>query len=301
MNEIVKFQNESGGEVSFTANDLRERLCPTATDQDLAFAMALCQAQHLNPFTKDVHIIKYGNAPAQLITSKDVFSKRANANPNYEGFEAGVVVLSNGQIVHREGSAVYKAANEQLLGGWCKVFVKGKHPFYDEVTLDEYSTGKSNWLKMPATMIRKVAYVHCLREAFPEDFQGLYTPEEMGKPGEIAEMLEQSDNVASERVSEPQDVVYEVLGADEDQDAELMDEFMQLAGTFADLRGKTFDDVINAINGTKAMAKHGAITDVDSMTNEQLNVARVLLMQWIDKAKPSEPTQENLASEDISF
>lgn len=35
------------------------------------------------------------------------------------------------------------------------------------------------WAKMPATMIRKVALVQALREAFPEDFQGMYAPEEM--------------------------------------------------------------------------------------------------------------------------
>lgn len=298
MNEIVKFQNETGGEVSFTAKDLRDRLCPTATDQDLAFAMALCQAQKLNPFTKDVHIIKYGNAPAQLITSKDVFSKRANANPNYEGFEAGVVVLSNGQIVHRQGSAVYKAANEQLLGGWCKVFVKGKHPFYDEVTLDEYSTGKSNWVKMPATMIRKVAYVHCLREAFPEDFQGLYTPEEMRESGDRVEILEESNNTALDSVLEPESVVYEALGADEEQDEELLSEFIELAGKFAELRNKSFDDVVKAIKSSKAMSKHGEFEDINEMNNAQLRVANALLMGWIEKAQPK---QDDLFEEDQEF
>ena len=299
MNEIVKYTNEAGAVIEFTAQDLKERLCPTATDQDIAFAMALCQAQKLNPFTKDVHIIKYGNAPAQLITSKDVFSKRANANPNYEGFEAGVVVLNTntGQITHRPGSAVYKQANEQLLGGWCKVFVKGKHPFYDEVTLEEYSTGKSNWTKMPATMIRKVAYVHCLREAFPEDFQGLYTPEEMGKSGDQAEILDERNNVALDSVSEPDSVVYEVLEADEDQDHSLYSEFVMNCGEFAEMKGKSFDDVITAVINAKAMKKYAPTGDVSEWNNAQLAVANSLVQQWIERSKPA----ENMASEDISF
>ena len=44
----------------------------------------------------------------------------------------------------------------------------------------EYSTGKSNWTSKPATMIRKTAIVHALREAFPDEFGGLYDAVEMG-------------------------------------------------------------------------------------------------------------------------
>jgi hypothetical protein len=34
-------------------------------------------------------------------------------------------------------------------------------------------------------MIRKVALVQALREAFPEDFGGLYSPEEMGNQAAV--------------------------------------------------------------------------------------------------------------------
>jgi hypothetical protein len=37
----------------------------------------------------------------------------------------------------------------------------------------------SNWKSMPATMIRKVPLVQSLREAFPDEFGGMYSPEEM--------------------------------------------------------------------------------------------------------------------------
>lgn len=177
--EIVKFESATGQPVRFTSDEVRARLCPNITDKELAFTMALCQAQKLNPFTKDVYIIKYGDGPASIVTSKDTFTKRAQANPRFEGMEAGVTVVNNNRIVQRPGSMVLKG--ESLVGGWCKVYVKGyKVPIFDEVSLDEYSTGKSNWVKMPATMIRKVALCHALREAFPDDFQGLYGEEEMG-------------------------------------------------------------------------------------------------------------------------
>lgn len=48
------------------------------------------------------------------------------------------------------------------------------------VSLKEYNTGKASWLKMPATMIRKVAIVQALREAFPSELGGMYDSSEMG-------------------------------------------------------------------------------------------------------------------------
>lgn len=186
--EIVRFESATGQPVRFTSDEVRARLCPNITEQELAFTMALCQAQKLNPFTKDVYIIKYGDGPASIVTSKDTFTKRAQANPRFEGMEAGVTVINNNRIVQRPGSMVLRG--ESLVGGWCKVYVKGyKVPIFDEVSLAEYSTGKSGWKKMPATMIRKVALCHALREAFPDDFQGLYGEEEMGAdiPGDGTE------------------------------------------------------------------------------------------------------------------
>jgi hypothetical protein len=45
--------------------------------------------------------------------------------------------------------------------------------------MTEYNTGKSSWAKIPATMIRKVALVQALREAFPSDLGGCYDSAEM--------------------------------------------------------------------------------------------------------------------------
>src|SRR5690606_10607607 len=60
-----------------------------------------------------------------------------------------------------------------------------KVPMEVTVSLQEYQRYNSkgelmrNWKEMPATMIRKVALVQALREAIPEEFGGLYSPEEM--------------------------------------------------------------------------------------------------------------------------
>lgn len=290
-NEMVKFTDDRGEVVQFSAQDIKARLCPNIEDKELALVLGLCKAQRLNPFNKDVYIIKYGNSPASIVTSKEVFTKRANANPDYEGFEAGVTYINaNGEVRTREGSAVYKAANETLVGGWCRVHVKGRRPFYDEVTLEEYSTGKSGWAKMPATMIRKVALVHCLREAFPDDFQGLYAAEEMGNAGEKAQAME-----AQEVEPVQQETPKQVQQAPVAQGDALQAEFYEIASAsqmeiidrmvsqLARFRGVSVDEVRSWLYASNTMRGMG-VTEGADMTPEQAQAAAVLLGRWIAKA-----------------
>ena len=123
--------------------------------------------------------IKFGNSPANIVVGKDVFVKRAYRNPNFEGMKAGIVILKpDGSMDYREGSL--KAPKEILVGGWCEVYVKDmKFPIRSEVSMEEYSKGQSTWKQMPCVMIRKCAMVTALREAFPEDLQGMYDAAEI--------------------------------------------------------------------------------------------------------------------------
>lgn len=156
------------------------------TDQEVVMFLNLCRFQHLNPFLREAYLIKFGNQPATIVTGKDAITKRAMRNPKYAGQQAGVVIINpeRGDLEYRPGSLVI--AGEQLVGGWAKVYVKGYDiPIEAVVSYDEYvgttkdGTVNSQWAKKPATMIRKVALVQALREAFPEDLGGLYASEEM--------------------------------------------------------------------------------------------------------------------------
>ena len=166
------------------------------TDGEVMMFMSLCRFQHLNPFLKEAYLIKYGtNDPATIVTGKDVFTKRAEANPNYKGKKAGVIVQKeDGTVEEREGTMVLPS--EKLVGGWARVFIKDKEPEYQSVSFDEYAGRKkdgtlnSQWAKKPATMIRKVAVVQALREAFPDRFQGLYAQEEMATVNDVGQDIE---------------------------------------------------------------------------------------------------------------
>lgn len=180
---IVKYQTDKG-EIELSKETIKNYLisgdASKVTDQELEMALRLCQYQGLNPFLREVYIVKYGTSPANIIVGKDVFVKRAKNNPKFKGFEAGVIVLTpKGGIEYRNGS-LFAVGKEELIGGWAKVYIEGwEVPFEHTVSFAEYNSGQSTWKKIPGTMIRKVALVQALREAFPDDFQGLYDSSEM--------------------------------------------------------------------------------------------------------------------------
>ena len=156
------------------------------TDQEVAMFLNLCRFQHLNPFLREAYLIKFGSQPATIVTGKDAITKRAMRNPKYAGQKAGVVIFheESGELEYRNGSLVMDG--EKLVGGWAKVYVKGYEvPIEVAVSYQEYvgtkkdGTVNSQWATKPATMIRKVALVQALREAFPEDLGGMYSSEEM--------------------------------------------------------------------------------------------------------------------------
>ena len=216
--EIVKFEDDAGQSVSITPADVKQTFCPNATDSEIQLFMALCANKRLNPYTKEAYLIKYGNAPASMITARAAFQKRADANPDFEGTEIGtVVMLQNGTIERMPGEAYYPQAGQTLIGGWAKVYRKGRKPFYTEVPIQEYSTGKSNWTRMPSTMICKVAEVHALRSAFPSDFSGMYVAEEMA----VESTVEPSASHPVESTYEPPTQPQSQQGPSDDDKLEL--------------------------------------------------------------------------------
>ncbi|NCC59089.1 MAG: phage recombination protein Bet [Synergistales bacterium] len=159
--------------------DIKDYICPAATDQEAFMFLKLCQARNLNPFTNEAYLIKYG-AKAQMVVGKEAFMRKAELHPQYTGFKAGVIVkLENGvALQYREGSFVDEG--EKIVGGWAEVYRKDRtHPIRAEVSLKDYDSGKDGpWKNHKATMIRKVPLVQAMREAFPSDLSGCYDSSE---------------------------------------------------------------------------------------------------------------------------
>lgn len=168
-------------EVTLSRAIVRQYLCrgeaAGVSDAEIVQFMALCRANGLNPFVGDAYLVKYKNSPAQMITSKNAFMKRAEAGADYQGFTAGVIVVRNNEVVELEGA--FCLPSDTLVGGWCRVLRKDRqNPIVARVSLREYHTDKSTWAAKPATMIRKVAIAQAFREAYPVNLGGLYVPEE---------------------------------------------------------------------------------------------------------------------------
>ena len=183
----VEIEAADGQRFTVSFEDVRHFISPKATDAECKIFLETCRAYHLNPFTTEAFLIHYDNksdeTPATIVLGKSCYMQMAERHPAFDGFEAGVIVLSDGGIESREGSLVYDG--EELLGGWARVYRKDRsRPSYEEVKLGEYNTGKSQWGVRPATMIRKVALVHALREAFPSTYGGLYDESEVAVDAE---------------------------------------------------------------------------------------------------------------------
>lgn len=182
----VEITGADGQHFTVSFGDVRNFICPKATDAECKIFLETCKQYHLNPFTKEAYLIHYDNknddTASTIVLGKNCYMQMAERNPNFDGFEAGVIVLTaDGQLLNREGSIVYDGdGGETLLGGWAKVYRKDRtRSSYEEVKLSEYDTGKSLWNGKKATMIRKVALVHALREAFPSTFGALYDESEV--------------------------------------------------------------------------------------------------------------------------
>lgn len=175
------------------------------TDQELVFFMNTCKMQKLNPLASgEVYCIKFGSEPAQMVIGKDAYLRRAFSNPDYLYKEDGITVQRGNEIIQKEGCCLYPG--EKLIGGWCKVhFMRNskERTAYKEVSLEEYNKGQANWKTKPATMIDKVAVSQCVRDAFPKDYEGLYSEDEMVASGAIpvnfreVKTEQENDNMAA--------------------------------------------------------------------------------------------------------
>jgi len=172
INSITKYATDHGN-VELSPEIIKSYLVPEdskITDQEIGFFLQMCKFQKLNPFMKEIYIVKYGNYPAAFIVAKDTFLRRAKKNDTYKGHSVGI---------SDDGKTAF-----------AQVYIDGfELPIKCEVEYDEYvvlKDGQPNkmWSAKPRTMLKKVALVQALREAFPQDLGGLYERDEIADPEE---------------------------------------------------------------------------------------------------------------------
>lgn len=256
------------------------------TDQEIVFFMNTCKMQKLNPLASgEVYCIKFGSDPAQMVIGKDAYLRRAFSNPDYLYKEDGITVLRGEQIVQKEGCCLYPG--EKLIGGWCKVYFmrNGKErTAYKEVSLDEYNKGQANWKTKPATMIDKVAISQCVRDAFPKDYEGLYSEDEMVASGAIPVNFREVNNTESSDAP-----ATEVVDTDPVISQEQRQAFFRAA------RSQFGKDDGNAI--VKQIIESMGLESTTGMTESQYVEATERLMKMVDGRKAAVASDETAAEE----
>lgn len=139
---------------------IRDMFAKGANDNEFGVMIELARKYQLDPFARQIWLVKYGDNPAQIFCGRDGYLAIAHRSGQFDGIQSGSRIEDNELI------------------GWCRVYRKDmSHPIEVEVYASEYSTGKNLWRDKPRTMIQKVAEAHALRRAF--SISGLYSPEEI--------------------------------------------------------------------------------------------------------------------------
>lgn len=159
------------------------------TEQQTKQFLAVAGTFGLNPWKREVYAVTFknkdGGTEMSIVTGYETYIKRAELNPNYDGYE----------ITWKGGFKPGKIVKHGKSGDWeipailpdgevsctCTVYRKDRnHPISEEVFFDEYNQNNSMWQSKPRTMLKKVAIVSAFRKAFPIDFGGMpYTSDEL--------------------------------------------------------------------------------------------------------------------------
>lgn len=183
--------------------EIRKMISPSTplTDLEFSFLVQLGKATQLNPFMREIWVVKYRRKnrdtgkfeelPAQIFIGRDGYRKAAQRQKDYEYHQVNAVYSNDKfQIIDDIIHHTYGFSNRgELLGSYCIVKRKSaEKPTYVMATMKEYNQKQSLWNDKPETMIKKVAEAQALRQAFQEVLAGTYSdaelePEQSQEPG----------------------------------------------------------------------------------------------------------------------
>ena len=168
---------------------VRKTYAQKFTGAEFAMVMALAKQLGANPFTREIHFIKYGDNVSSPL-SYHFLNKRMQMHPDYlrhrcnpvYSYEKFSVDDEDGyERVHHVPIVDSKSRGE-LLGAYCQVWKRSVNdgPFnYIWIDFAAVNQGNSQWKKAPGWMTRKCALSAGARDAFPDMFAGAYIEEEI--------------------------------------------------------------------------------------------------------------------------
>lgn len=167
-----------------------------ATDAEFSMFVAFCKATGLNPFKREIWFIKipekrfYSSrdkkevtipARVQMMTGINGFFMIANKNPMFDGMPEVTFERDKDGCILSCRAEVYRKDRRFPSVGVAR---------WDEFFPGETDKKNSIWETKPHVMIAKVAKAIALREAFPQELNGLHSEEEMAK---VIELYSEAD------------------------------------------------------------------------------------------------------------
>ena len=259
-------QPKQRAEIELNPKTVRAYINKDASDQEIALFLNQCVMFNLNPFKREIYLIKYGNQPATFVVGYDAYLKRAERTDKYGGMKSGTID---------------DPKTGRPLKAWVKVYRKDwAEPLEHEVYLDEYiqktKEGRPTrfWAEKPRTMLKKVAISQAFRMAFPDEFSGMpYSAEEMPidhtrlqATEVVAELVEDAPETTTDKdsfFSEPK-----VVPADPEQNDSFfkVDNAAKVDTSSKPSQGSFFTD--EDIQAEEAAVKQAISTSTSKMTKE---------------------------------
>lgn len=163
--------------ITWTEDDIKliqDLYCKNCNEMEFKHFMHVCKVTGLDPRRNQIYAIKRGTRMT-IQTGIDGFRLIAERTGKYApGKEPSFTYDSQGKLVSAT-SYVKKMTPD---GTWHEVSATA---FWNEYVVEYNGKPSQFWAKLPHQMLAKVAESICLRKAFPADYSGLYTTEEMAQ------------------------------------------------------------------------------------------------------------------------
>jgi len=151
---------------------IKRYICADATDQEIMMFIYACRQLKLNPFLKQIYLVKYGGKAQTIINFKE-YLKKAYADQTYRGYTVAEIM---------EGP--------KITGARCVIYFKdNRMPFEWVAWMDENNKKQSSWLTQPRLMIRKCAIKQAHDYALAHVY-GDFSEYEIAEQSEITEVTD---------------------------------------------------------------------------------------------------------------
>jgi phage recombination protein Bet len=159
----VSYSDEKGQEIKLTADDVIKYISTdeSVTEKEVFTFLNMCKYLRLNPFLKEIYLIKYKDSPATFVISYQTLLKRAEENKNFDGYETEV----KGEVPNMSATAVVYRKDRSYPVKIAVNYSEAVKTILDRQTKELRPV--TMWKNMPEWMLRKVALARALKEAFP--------------------------------------------------------------------------------------------------------------------------------------